>query len=111
MDLARQCTTLSGCTEQLRCAPGEACSAAGCGTPQIDSDTLPDLRVPGEEIGTTASYTPSEACVAIGELTCGAVLRCCPAVAGYTPEQIEELRTRCLALGVTPEQLQAGSGP
>jgi len=96
VDLARRCTPLSGCTEQLRCGPGEACTANGCVTPTIDSATLPDLRVPGEEIGASSTYTPLEACQAISELNCGAAVRCCPAGAGIDPAELERIRGECV---------------
>lgn len=95
IDLARRCTPLAGCTEQLRCAPGEACTASGCVSPAIDATTLPDLRNPGDEIGASTSYTAAETCAAFAEVYCGGILRCCPAVAMYTPEEIETLRAQC----------------
>ncbi len=97
IDLARRCSTAAGCSEPLRCGPGEACTATGCTSSVVRSASLPDLRAPGDELGNAAgtSYTPTEACAALGALNCSALLRCCPALVGVSTEDLDRARRQC----------------
>ncbi len=99
VDLARRCTAdAPGCSGQLRCSPSEACTQDGCVSPALDASELRDVRTPGDELRTAGEgFTPEQACAELGLLVCGAVLRCCPILIGYTQERLDELRTRCLA--------------
>lgn len=96
VDLARRCTPLAGCSGQLTCEPGQACTVAGCVAPEVDASTLRDVLVPGDELGAAARYTPAEACAAFGEIECGAILGCCPYASRLSAEQLEDLRVQCL---------------
>jgi hypothetical protein len=96
VDLARRCTPFAGCSGQLTCEAGQACTVEGCVSPEVESETLHDVLVPGDELGAAASYTPAEACAAFGEIECNAILGCCPYAERLSAEELESLRVQCL---------------